>query len=84
MLRQEAHRLEITSRRGSAESEQSRKLVVLVTQGLEGVVISGASILITGVGGVMAAMATLVAATHICIPSIIYNALFNREQTQPA
>ncbi|MBW1761490.1 MAG: DUF4395 family protein [Deltaproteobacteria bacterium] len=35
-------------------------------------------------GGVMVAMATLVATTHVCIPSMIYNAFFERKQTQPA
>ena len=35
-------------------------------------------------GGVMVGMATLVATTHICIPSIVFNALFNRKQPQPA
>jgi len=45
---------------------------------------NGATTLGYVLGGVMAVMATLVATTHICIPSIIYNALFNREQAQPA
>jgi uncharacterized membrane protein len=35
-------------------------------------------------GGVLAAMATLVASTHVCIPSMIYNALFQRTQPQQA
>jgi len=35
-------------------------------------------------GRVMVAMATLVAATHVCIPSMVYNALFERKQPQPA
>ena len=35
-------------------------------------------------GGVMAAMATLVATTHVCIPSIIYKALFGRPLWQTA
>jgi hypothetical protein len=35
-------------------------------------------------GGVMAAMATLVATTHICIPSMVYGLLFDRKQPQPA
>jgi hypothetical protein len=35
-------------------------------------------------GGVMAAMATLVATTHICIPSMVYGLLFDRKQSQPA
>jgi hypothetical protein len=35
-------------------------------------------------GGVLTAMATLLSITHICIPSMIYNALFDRKQTQPA
>lgn len=35
-------------------------------------------------GGVMVAMATLVATTQICIPSIVFNLLFNRIQPQPA
>jgi hypothetical protein len=35
-------------------------------------------------GGALAGVATLVATTHICIPSMIYNALFERKQTQPA
>jgi hypothetical protein len=30
-------------------------------------------------GGTMAAMATLVATTHICIPSLVYTALFGRK-----
>jgi len=29
-------------------------------------------------------MATLLSITHICIPSMIYNALFDGKQTQPA
>ena len=33
-------------------------------------------------GGVLASVATLVAATHVCIPSMIYNALFQRKQPQ--
>jgi hypothetical protein len=44
----------------------------------------GATTLGYVLGGVMAAMATLVASTHICIPSMIYNALFDRKQAQPA
>jgi hypothetical protein len=35
-------------------------------------------------GGVMAAMAALVATTHVCIPSIVYNVLFENKQPQPA
>jgi hypothetical protein len=35
-------------------------------------------------GTVLAAVATLVATTHVCIPSMIYNALFARKQPQPA
>jgi hypothetical protein len=44
----------------------------------------GATTLGYVVGGVLAAVATLVATTHICIPSRVYNALFDRTQTQPA
>jgi len=35
-------------------------------------------------GGSMVPIAALVATTHICIPSMIYNALFTRKQPQPA
>jgi hypothetical protein len=35
-------------------------------------------------GGVLAAVATLVASTHVCIPSMIYNALFQRKQLRRA
>ena len=35
-------------------------------------------------GGVLAAVATLVATTHVCIPSMVYNLLFERKQAQPA
>lgn len=33
-------------------------------------------------GTVLAAVATLVATTHVCIPSMVYNALFERKQAQ--
>jgi len=32
----------------------------------------------------MVAMATLVATTHICIPSIVFDAFFERNQPQQA
>jgi len=35
-------------------------------------------------GAVLAAVATLVATTHVCIPSMVYNALFGRKQPQQA
>jgi len=35
-------------------------------------------------GGVLAAIATLVASTHVCIPSMIYNALFQRKEPRQA
>jgi hypothetical protein len=44
----------------------------------------GATTLGYVLGGILAAMALLVASTHICIPSMIYNALFQRKQTQLA
>ena len=44
----------------------------------------GATTLGYVLGGPLAVVATLVATTHICIPSRVYNALFNRKQTQPA
>jgi hypothetical protein len=42
----------------------------------------GATTLGYVLGGVLAAVATLVATTHVCIPSMIYNALFERKQPQ--
>jgi len=44
----------------------------------------GATTLGYVLGGVLAAIATLVASTHVCIPSMIYNALFQRKQPQRA
>ena len=35
-------------------------------------------------GGALAAVGTLVASTHVCIPSMAYNALFVRRQPQSA
>jgi len=35
-------------------------------------------------GGVMSAMAVLVATTHVCIPSMIYNAIFRVRAPDPA
>jgi len=35
-------------------------------------------------GALMAAVATLVATTHICIPSMVYRAAFRRAATRPA
>jgi hypothetical protein len=35
-------------------------------------------------GGVLAAVSILVASTHVCIPSMIYNALFQRKQPRRA
>ena len=58
-----------------------RRLAFLVTGAAFFV---GATTLGYVLGGVMAARATLVASTQICIPSMIYNALFNTEQTRPA
>jgi hypothetical protein len=45
---------------------------------------TGATTLGYSLGGLLVAIATLLATTHICIPSIIYAALFERKQTQPA
>jgi len=45
---------------------------------------AGATTLGYVLGGVLASVATLVATTHVCIPSMVYNALFNRKQSQPA
>jgi hypothetical protein len=45
---------------------------------------TGATTLGYALGGVMVAMATLVATTHVCIPSLVYAALFGRQRTQPA
>lgn len=44
----------------------------------------GATTLGYVLGGILSVPATLVATTHICIPSIVYNAIFERKETQPA
>ena len=33
-------------------------------------------------GGLLVPIAILVATTHVCIPSMVYNALFERKQSQ--
>jgi hypothetical protein len=42
---------------------------------------TGATTLGTVLGGLIAPIAILVAATHICIPSMLYNVLFDRQRT---
>jgi hypothetical protein len=42
----------------------------------------GAMVLGDALGGVLTAVAVLVAVTHFCIPSLVYNTLFPRPATQ--
>ena len=45
---------------------------------------TGATTLGYVLGGALTVPAGLVATTHICIPSMVYNALFDRKKAQPA
>jgi hypothetical protein len=45
---------------------------------------SGATMVGYVVGGTMAAMVTFLAATHVCLPSLVYKALFGRKTIRVA
>ena len=70
--------------RGTAQGKFACGVGGVVLVAIGAAFFTGATTVGYVLGGVLAAVATLVATTHICIPSMIYNALFERKQTQPA